>query len=484
MIDQWDDQFRRVHDLITRKLDEAATPEEEAELRTLLRDDAELRALYVEHIQDTADLRWSYAHTTIPIEDDAPAVASLLRAESDLIDAEPPIGKRARTRRWQTLWAVATAMLLGVGVYLFTSNPKQPPSAGSVATVTRTIDAIWKDGAEHDELSRLHVGQDVSLESGQIELIFDTGVEVVVIGPAKFNVSSADSIYSSRGTISARVGANGIGFTVDTPTARVIDLGTEFGVAIDDDGETEVAVFSGIVDLALGSSPAVDANRRRLNQGEAIRVGTNGNVDRVMAIASDRFPVSAAVRSAGGPETPIIGNVTDNIRAGDSNKFYQIVRTGLHDDSHAFVDRNHQWNGVTSEGFPLDLEGAEYVMPFNDDKFHEDLEVSIDVTQPANLYIFYSDSMTPPKWLQENFIDTGVEVGLDEAKSVYHKDFKLAAGPGKSVDMTFSVWKREVRKPQVIHLGAVSKHRATLGYNMYGIALTPLEPAVKASDIQ
>jgi hypothetical protein len=123
-------------------------------------------------------------------------------------------------------------------------------------------------------------------------------------------------------------------------------------------------------------------------------------------------------------------------------------------------------------------------MPFNDDKFHEDLEVSIDVTQPANLYIFYSDSMTPPKWLQENFIDTGVEVGLDEAKSVYHKDFKLDAGPGKSVDMTFSVWKREVRTPQVIHLGAVSKHRATLGYNMYGIALTPLDPAVKASDIQ
>ena len=49
--------------------------------------------------------------------------------------------------------------------------------------------------------------------------------------------------------------------------------------------------------------------------------------------------------------------------------------------------------------------------------------------------------------------------------------------------MTFSVWKREARKPQVIRLGAVSMHRATAGYNMYGIAVTPLQPALTVNGV-
>jgi hypothetical protein len=476
-----DDQFCRMHELIAMKLDGASAPEAEAELQQLLRDDPDLRALYVQYIQDTAALRWSYAHTTVPMEDDRLAEADprapLAVAGRDEID-----GRRSAPRwRWWSA-AVAASLLLAAGAYYMGLRPDEPDAA-SVATITRTIDARW-DERPYSELARLQVGETVSFEAGQIELIFDTGVEVVVIGPASFQINSAESIYSSRGTISARVGASGVGFTIDTPTARVIDLGTSFGVAVNDDGATEVAVFSGKVDLALGSSSRDDAGRRRLIQGEAVRVGPNGRVNRVTAIASDRFPVSASTRPGEGLATPIIADVRDNLRAGDSNKFYQIVRSGLHEDSPAFVDRNHQWNSVTAEGFPLDLEGAEYVMPFNDDKFHEDLEVSIDVTQPANVYVFYSDSMDPPKWLKEGFVDTGVDVGLDEAQSVYHKNFALGVGAGESVDMTFSVWKQEVRRPGVVQLGAVSKHRATLGYNMYGVAVTPLQSDAPAVAVQ
>lgn len=523
MINEQDEVFRRVHDLVAAKLDGAATLEELEELKQLLDKEPALRAVYVEYIQDTASLRWSFAHTTVPIEAELlDEVADEPCGEIDIAPAEAVETRspslRAR-RSWGMPIAVAAAALIGAGTYLwFVAGQGGGPVAGlaggplaagdahgeqesaaedrnnaiattderaaSVATVTRTIDAVWENELTFPELSRLRIGQEVSLRSGQIELIFDTGVEVVVIGPARFKVSSHESMFSDRGTISARVGANGVGFTIDTPTARVIDLGTEFGVAIGDDGETEVAVFQGIVDLALGASPDSDVARRRLNKGEAIRVGANGQVDRVMAIASDRFPVSASARPHEGPETPIILDVTDNIRAGDSNKFYRIVRSGLHEDSPAFVDRDHQWNSVTGEGLPLDLEGAEYVMPFNDDKFHDDLAVWVDVSQPANLYVFYSDSMDPPQWLKDDFVDTGVKVGLDEAKSVYHKNFELGTGAGESVDMTFSVWKQEVPTPRVVQLGSVNKHRATFGYNMYGIATAPLKAKPVAADVQ
>lgn len=472
MNDDDNEVFRRLHDLAAAELDGSATLDEKAELKALLRDDPESRQLYVEYIQDTAGLRWSFAHTTIPDQDIQLAVGP--ETTETLTDEFDGARLASRVRaRWSVYLVLAASALIGAGVYLLLNAA---PAPQSVAVLTRTINAVWEDG-ELRELDRLHVGQTLELKSGQIEMIFDTGVEVVLQGRTHFEVRSAESAFSNHGTISARVGSDGKGFTIDTPSARVIDLGTEFGVAINDAGDTEVAVFDGKVDLAVGAAPSDQTARQELVQGEAIRVGVDGQVDRVTAIASDRFPVSAALRPGVGPLLPIIRDVTDNIRVGDSNKFYRIVRSGLHEDSPAFVDRKHQWNSTDKQGLPLDLEGAEYVMPFNDDKFHDGLKVSVDVAQPATLYVFYSDSMKPPKWLQKGFVDTGFDVGLDESKSAYHKNFKLGDGPGEQVDTIFSVWKREIHTPQVVELGAVEPHRAGFGYNMYGIATAPLAPA-------
>lgn len=465
--------FRRLHDLAAAELDGAATPAQQEELRSLLGENADSRRLYVEYIQDTAGLRWSFAHTTIPVDEDE-LVAEINSGGYEGFDQRDKRATGNRFTRFRAYWAIAAAALIGSGFYLFTTNQ----AVENVAVLTRSANAVW-EGEPVRELERLHVGQALQLKSGQIELMFDTGVEVVLHGPAHFEVRSADRAFSSCGTISARVGPAGKGFTIDTPSARVIDLGTEFGMAISPTGETEVAVFLGKVDLAVGESP-----KKRLDQGEGIRVDANGRLDRLTSITSDRFPVSAALRPGIGPDTPIIANVTDNIRVGESNKFYRIVRSGLHEDSPAFVDRNHQWNAVEADGLPIDLDGAEYVMPFNDDKFHEDLEVAVDLTQPANLYVFYSDSMTPPDWLVKDFVNTGFDVGLDEEKSQYHYNYKLGVGAGRSVDTVFSVWKQEVRKPRTVRLGAVKQHRSGFGYNMYGIATTPLGTGGMSSNVQ
>ena len=234
-----DELFRRLHELIALKLDGAAAPEGGVELQRLLSSDAELRALYVEYVQDTASLRWSFAHTTVPVEDDRSAETDS-RATLQSVDGDQSRSRR-RIARWLRSAAALAASLMIAGIaYYWAFRPGEAP-AGSVATITRTIDARWEHGGEYAELARLNVGENVSLGSGQMELIFDTGVEVVVIGPAQFQISSAESIYSSRGTISARVGASGVGFTIDTPAARVIDLGTAFGVAINDDGGADAA---------------------------------------------------------------------------------------------------------------------------------------------------------------------------------------------------------------------------------------------------
>lgn len=488
----------RIYELVAAELDGTATPAEQAALKSLLSNNPAARRLYVECIQETASLRWSFSRAAIPIDDGA-GINKPRRS-----NARPTslAGRQAGgSRRWRSFVALAASLLIGLGLFALATKSRQEKaptlvaapkvdghaaeaivdrSTRGVATLIRATNAVWEEGEELAELTRLDVGQAIALRSGQVEMSFDAGVEVVVNGPAHFEVRSAESAYSSRGAISVRVGPDGDGFTIDTPSTRVIDIGTEFGVAVNEAGETEVAVFRGIVDLAYGDGPVQNAAvRQRLNQGEAIRVGVNGSLDRVTSITSDRFPVSAALRAGDNPREPIIADVTDNIRAGDSNKFYRIVRTGLHDDSPAFVDRSHQWNAVDKTGLPLDLEGAEYVMPFNDDKFLEGLETSIEIARPATLYIFYSDKMELPEWLVKDFEDTGVDVGLDESKSIYNRNYKLGVGPGESIDNVFSIWKREIHQPGIVRLGSVKIHRFSPGYSMYGIATTPLDTRTK-----
>lgn len=463
--------YCRLHELTSLLMEDDAPGAVRKELEALLRSDQDARRLYVEYIQESASLRWSMSHSPLQSHIDVMATGGLM---------SPSGSSREHSRRRRSAWlALAASALVGIGLYYSkgltpVNDPGPLLAAPAVATLTRTAGVEWEGATDLAELSRLQVGQILELREGQVEMIFDSGVEVVLDGPAYFEIRSAESAYSSQGTISARVGADGTGFTIETPSARVIDLGTEFGVAIDQSGETEVAVFRGIVDLALGAEPQDDAILRRLKQGEAIRVAADGHFNRVISIASDRFPVSAAVRTGQAASAPIIADVTDNIREGDSNKFYRIVRSGLNEDSPAFVDRNHEWNAVTSAGLPLDLQGAEYIMPFNDDKFFEDLEVSVTMSKPANFYVFYSDQMEPPEWLTKDFVDTGVKIGLDEAKTHYHRDYNLGTGAGQSIDTLFNVWKREVRTPGVVKLGAVKHFRFSAGYNMYGIATTPL----------
>ena len=67
-------------------------------------------------------------------------------------------------------------------------------------------------------------------------------------GPVSYTVDSPKSGFLSRGKLTARADTEeSRQFTIDTPSARFVDLGTEFGVMIDDQGRSAVAVFSGKV---------------------------------------------------------------------------------------------------------------------------------------------------------------------------------------------------------------------------------------------
>jgi len=74
-----------------------------------------------------------------------------------------------------------------------------------------------------------------------------SGVKVKLSGAASVELLDPKSIRLVRGSVSIDVPEQAIGFRVITPNADVVDLGTEFGVSVEDDGSTEVHVFRGVV---------------------------------------------------------------------------------------------------------------------------------------------------------------------------------------------------------------------------------------------
>jgi hypothetical protein len=236
-----------------------------------------------------------------------------------------------------------------------------------------------------------------------------------------------------------------------------------------------LVVFEGTVDLRMAKEP-VQAPALRLVSGDGVTFGKGGQLDRIMSIVTGK---AATFQPA---DEPLVGDakpentsIRDNLPASDTKRFYEIVRGGFGEDARAYVDRNYEWNGLDEAGIPEFLRGADYILPFNDDKGKK-LEITLSVSRPSTVYIMFDDRGKPPKWLQRNFVDTGFDIGMDEDPGPpgnMRPTAALGRGPGKSVDYVFSIWKREMNVPGQIVLG--SREGARGSRSMYGIAVVPLQ---------
>jgi hypothetical protein len=106
------------------------------------------------------------------------------------------------------------------------------------------------------------------------------GVDLLIEAPARVELVDVGNCVLHRGRIVARVPSKGTGYTVDTAKAKVVDLGTEFGVAVDPDRETVVQVFAGTVVTELKNPDAPPNEKtRRLVAGETVRIDATGAVE-------------------------------------------------------------------------------------------------------------------------------------------------------------------------------------------------------------
>jgi hypothetical protein len=141
-----------------------------------------------------------------------------------------------------------------------------------VARITATRNCLWNDPTSDVGFgSTLYAGQQLSLAAGLIEVTFLDGAQVVLEGPAKFDVQDAGLGELHEGRIAAVVPERARGFEIATNGLNVVDLGTEFGVLADGE-ETEVHVFRGLVMAHVLDAQGQPVRTVELNTAEAARI--------------------------------------------------------------------------------------------------------------------------------------------------------------------------------------------------------------------
>lgn len=185
-------------------------------------------------------------------EHTAPAVA--------IVPPEPrpePLGMLKREKitysvnRLSVLTIIASAAVILIVILFAKLAPR--PSGYEVATLAETLNTEWGNAAIERGTRFSSQSESMQLRRGIAELLFDTGVKVVVEAPAEFMILSDHQIKLFYGQAFASVPSEAIGFSVQTLNSKIIDLGTEFGIRAEVDGSSQVHVIKGKVHLTAGS---------------------------------------------------------------------------------------------------------------------------------------------------------------------------------------------------------------------------------------
>lgn len=211
--------------------------------------------------------------------------------------AAAPSGWRGLLREWSTrlqprsrlAFAFSLLTVIGGAVWFLWSERVisfgAPVSAASFCKVSDSLDARWSSKSPKAKLGE-PLGKDLMrLESGVVELTFSSGATVALEGPAQFKVRDYNTLELVSGKVAADVPKRARGFSVKSPTATVVDLGTRFGEIVN--SATEVDVFQGNVQLS--AADRIAGGPWRLSQGKGLLVDPQSAVS-AAALPESAFP--------------------------------------------------------------------------------------------------------------------------------------------------------------------------------------------------
>jgi hypothetical protein len=302
---QSNELFEELRLLVTEAIEGTATPEQMSRLNHLLVASEKARKYYFEFIdiqtltEHVCSEKLFFRKMDEAVEDELKNQAMLLnalaleekRADSIAIEApQPPrektvvsLREHVRPRRTINRSSIVSAVLAAAAMLILVLFLRYAPvrSGIEVATLTDSMNAKWVNADfPMDPGSRLATSYSpMFLKEGIVQLLFDNNAEVLIEGPAEFQVIAADQIHLTYGLLFAKVPKEAIGFTVRSETAKVIDLGTEFGVSADLRGGVEVHVLQGKTLLFAGDAGGVTSTE--VEAGAARKVTSEMTISQI-----------------------------------------------------------------------------------------------------------------------------------------------------------------------------------------------------------
>ncbi len=225
------------------------------------------------------------------------------------------------------------------------------PEMVFVGRITGMSGVKWSDDKDYlppPDFAHVPLDRKYKLDSGLVQITYDSGAKVILEGPCTYEVESTAGGYLSLGKLTARVGEDketrrqgdkgkkadaasphllvsrspGLPvsplFSVRTPTAVVTDLGTEFGVEVDESGCSLTHVFQGKVEVRLAGDGNGKGDAIQLAENESVRVDGKGWKRDVEAGAATGNAVNF-VRLMPEKEKPSPDNVLAWFRMGDDD---------------------------------------------------------------------------------------------------------------------------------------------------------------------
>ena len=167
------------------------------------------------------------------------------------------------------------------------------------ARIQSARDAVWTGESDFSENGWIGDGP-LQLQSGIVELAFNSGARAFVEGPALLSVESENRTFLQSGKLTAEVSPQASGFTVNTPRMNIMDIGTRFGVSVDPKtGETEVHVMEGLVEASRSNGNTVS---QLIEEGSAMRADSRSlSALESIGYAGDAFSLTAGPSSLPAP---------------------------------------------------------------------------------------------------------------------------------------------------------------------------------------
>ncbi|MBN1395090.1 MAG: NPCBM/NEW2 domain-containing protein [Pirellulales bacterium] len=303
---------RELDRLLDRVLDGLHTDRDARRLNEILRSDIDACRRYVAYVELHGRLSWGDG-----VRSETPPVISLPPL-SPLHSPLSPFFVGGPVFSYMVATVVLCLMLLGAWAYkinyernIFTADNRSSTTSGPlerqqlvfIGRVTGMKDCRWSDPDTHTIVgASVPLDREYALALGLMEITYQSGAKVILEGPCTYKVESSAGGFLERGKLTANIRpqssklkAQSLDFSslsthhsplfvVRTPTAVVTDLGTEFGVAVDKNGNTTTRVFQGSVRVVAAGDVVATGGAR----GVVLRKNESALVERTNS--SDILP--------------------------------------------------------------------------------------------------------------------------------------------------------------------------------------------------